>query len=856
LWKDNDYMRWYDSPEGAFLWIQGKPGSGKSTLCKKIYERLKIHHNLMDFDALEQTTKSGAPMPNPPKGDTVLASFFFSLRGAKTETSNTQMLQSLLYQILYQQRWLYPSFRDSYRALRPRAESREATMAWSFEALHTVFRNLAEVTLLDQRLEIYLLVDALDESEKEERDRVLTLLREISRKQTPPTSCVFKCVLASRPEDDIKSGIMKNRTSHLIPEDKNKGDIQSSNVRNAISHLILEDKNKDDIKTVIEVKLKLLRDSATDSPKTSETQSAAARPEDTELGELLKFAAGYLESKAQGVFIWVEIATRELEKLFAKGYMPGRVKEILKRFPVELGPFYKRIANDLINRFKESNTLKESLQEARRVLTWTTFAERPLFISEFRDAFAIPDSVEGILIRDFNDQRLGNDKAVELRMAGVCGDLVEIRHGIIQLLHLTVREFLLRDQSATLEVTQGELGITVREFLLRDQSATQSSLEVTRGEFDMTVREFLLLNQSATQFSMKVAQGELYISLACIRYLQVVFTQLPPMANPDPERFVGFLSQWHLLSYILRFLPRHLRNTGDRREEAHRAGAEFADAITCENESACWLLDAWLVKAGLRQQSHGHPAGFIPECITAAGERNLLDTAFALLETVNENTEADVGDEDVDKRYGDILLGLSRIGVYQLIPALLEMGADPNYKGRDGDTPLIVASMESNYGVVDKLVRAGARPNVQGKNGTPLLAAVTGGDRDMVRLLLEAGADPNSGLGVDGASTALLAASSRGHSGVVKLLLRAGADPNSGLGVDGASTPLFKASAAGHELVVKMLLRSRANPNIPSYDPDGSGDLLTPLQAAEAAGHMEVANMLREAEAMGLGEEP
>jgi len=243
---------------------------------------------------------------------------------------------------------------------------------------------------------------------------------------------------------------------------------------------------------------------------------------------------------------------------------------------------------------------------------------------------------------------------------------------------------------------------------------------------------------------MRVAQGELYISLACIRYLQVVFIQLPPIANPDPELFVRFLSKWHLLSYILRFLPRHLRNTGDRREEAHRAGAEFADAITCENESACWLLDAWLVKAGLRQQSHGHRADFILNCITAAARRHLLDTAFALLETVNENTGADVDDEDVDKRYGDILLGVSRIGVYQLIRPLVVMGADPNYKGRDGDTPLIVASMGSHYEIARELLDAGARPNVQGKNGTPLLAASMAGNRYIVNALLEAGADPNS----------------------------------------------------------------------------------------------------------------
>jgi ankyrin repeat protein len=736
----------------------------------------------MDYlDTLDQTTNSGAPIPNPPEGNTVLASFFFSLRGAKTETSNTQMLQSLLYQILYQQRWLYHFFRDTYRALRPKAESRETMAAWNFEAMYTVFQTLARVRLPDQPLEIYLLVDALDESEKEERDRVLVLFQDIGHKKTPPTSCVIKCVLASRPDDDIKSSIMKYGVSRLIPEDENNGDTKSNNMENAICHLILEKKNEPDIKTVIEVKLKLLRKVARDDGF-DETQSAAARPQDAKLDELLNFVASYLESNARGVFMWVEIATRELARHFGKGYTSKGVKKVLKEYPVELVPFYKRIVDDQLARFKKSTTGEKSLQEARRMLTWTTFAERPLSGAEFRDAFAIPESAEGILIDDFMGSRLGNNKAAELKMADVCGDLVEIRHDIVQLLHLTVREFLLRDQSAA-------------------------------------------------ELSMEVAQGEFDISLACIRYLEVVFTELsvPPYWNP--YSCVEFLSKWHLLYYILRFLPRHLRGTSNCGKEAWKAGGEFADAISRKEDSpASQILEAWFVKAGLRQYSSRHSGnrGFLLQCISEAGQGKLLDTAFALLETATvETPEAGVDDEDVDKRYGEILFEVSRIGVRELIVPLLEMGADPNYKGRNGDTPLLAASKEGHIDIVALLVKRGADVNFSGPSGTALLAASAGGHKYIVELLLEHGADVN----FSGSSgTALLAASAGGHTYIAHLLILRGADVN----FSGSSgTALLAASTRGHSDIVKLLLRNGADIN--AQGPDG-----TPLLTAAAAGYEDI----------------
>jgi hypothetical protein len=124
--------------------------------------------------------------------------------------------------------------------------------------------------------------------------------------------------------------------------------------------------------------------------------------------------------------MWVEIATRELARQFRDGYTPNGVKEVLKAFPDDLDPFYKRIIDHQLGRFGEENTHQVSLPEARRMLTWTTFAERPLSVAEFRHAFAIPDSVEDISSFDLLEYRLGNSKAAELKMANICGNLIDV----------------------------------------------------------------------------------------------------------------------------------------------------------------------------------------------------------------------------------------------------------------------------------------------------------------------------------------------------------------------------------------------------------------------------------------------
>ncbi|MGN5381888.1 ankyrin repeat domain-containing protein [Streptomyces lasalocidi] len=80
------------------------------------------------------------------------------------------------------------------------------------------------------------------------------------------------------------------------------------------------------------------------------------------------------------------------------------------------------------------------------------------------------------------------------------------------------------------------------------------------------------------------------------------------------------------------------------------------------------------------------------------------------------------------------------------VAALLRSGADPERGDRDGATPLYRASVHGQAAIARLLLAAGARPDTEsgglGSEGTPLCAAACWGHAETVRALLEHGADP------------------------------------------------------------------------------------------------------------------
>jgi len=109
------------------------------------------------------------------------------------------------------------------------------------------------------------------------------------------------------------------------------------------------------------------------------------------------------------------------------------------------------------------------------------------------------------------------------------------------------------------------------------------------------------------------------------------------------------------------------------------------------------------------------------------------------------------------------------------VRALLEAGTDPNVADEYGMTPLAVAAMNKEEGILRLLLDAGADPNrVDAGATTALQHAVEWGDLRIVLLLLDRGADPN----LPDAIPALLVAAEGPDVEIVKLLLARGADPH------------------------------------------------------------------------------
>ena len=128
-----------------------------------------------------------------------------------------------------------------------------------------------------------------------------------------------------------------------------------------------------------------------------------------------------------------------------------------------------------------------------------------------------------------------------------------------------------------------------------------------------------------------------------------------------------------------------------------------------------------------------------------------------------------------------------------------------------------------------------------------LLVAAENGDAEVVRALLDGGADTNKASTDDG-ETPLLWAAHKGHVEVVRMLLDGGADANKASTDDGA-TPLFVAAEIGHVRVVCALLESGAGVDVNAARSDGRGD---PLSVACHRGHCKVVSLLLDHGAVSL----
>ncbi len=123
-------------------------------------------------------------------------------------------------------------------------------------------------------------------------------------------------------------------------------------------------------------------------------------------------------------------------------------------------------------------------------------------------------------------------------------------------------------------------------------------------------------------------------------------------------------------------------------------------------------------------------------------------------------------------------------------------------------SPLYRAAAENDAQLLQKAISEGA--DINHSAPLPLIVAAQKGHHDIIRLLLDAGANPN--LTDNKNQTALYIATVNQHEQVVEILLKGGASPN--IHTADGSAPLLEAVYKQNKQLVEMLLSSGADPNL------------------------------------------
>ncbi|KAL8824878.1 MAG: hypothetical protein Q9191_004758 [Dirinaria sp. TL-2023a] len=253
----NNFIHWLRDGRGIY-WVNGKAGSGKSTLMKYIYN----HKMTSEVLSLWSGTKP-----------VLVATFFFWNSGTPEQRSQAGLLRSLLFQILQYQPKLIPSvFPDEHAFLQSPTVTDLSDLPrrwWALPRLQDALRRLVDI--VDMPMNICLFIDGLDEFEGNEdgddRQHMIQLLRSLN------SSRFIKVCVSSRPLLLFEESFKKSPGLRL--QDLTSGDIR----RYVVDKLDTDPRIQENVK----------------------------------LDSFQKY--DFVEevcNKAQGVFLWVKLVVRSL----------------------------------------------------------------------------------------------------------------------------------------------------------------------------------------------------------------------------------------------------------------------------------------------------------------------------------------------------------------------------------------------------------------------------------------------------------------------------------------------------------------------------------------------------------------
>ena len=324
------------------MFIEGKPGSGKSTLVRYFTDNF-----------------------NPRVDGAIVAKFFYSHRDGELERNHRSMLQCLLYDILKEDESFFMYFQQAHRDL-------EASSGWAYAALKAVLKSCLNHPL---KRSLFLVIDAMDESDENDRAEIVEFLRELSN--PAGKRCVIKVFLASRPINEIYH-VNLSGDQRIRLQDNNRVDIER------YTHCILQ------------------------------------KPIFHHYSDIRGEVQDYIVQNADGVFLWVRVVGDELEKRCRKGSPSKKMLIFLKSLPKELEGYYEYILQGL------DGSDEDDRRDSTRILQFCLFSHRAIEHLELSDALAIPGEIFPTW-PDLSSWEGDRPKDIRLRLTNCAGGFVETK---------------------------------------------------------------------------------------------------------------------------------------------------------------------------------------------------------------------------------------------------------------------------------------------------------------------------------------------------------------------------------------------------------------------------------------------
>jgi len=300
------------------------------------------------------------------------------------------MLRAILYDILNQNESFFFHFQRDYRKHQALTQER---CEWPYWSLKKVLLSLGEHRRSGR---LYLIIDAVDESNNQDRRDILQLLFELCSKKS------VKIFVTSRPVIELGNC---SKGSHQV--------------------IKMQDENEPDIRNFVDSFIPVI-----------------GFPEGA-----LRQARQYIIEHSQGVFLWVRLVKDTLYNYAEVGCTKSEIFNFLRSLPRELKGLYEHIIGGLELADERDVTL------GTRMFRFILFACRPLTVLELQHALAIPDDPDTEFIpsvESFEDNQIFG---MEKRITRCGGNLIEIKGrggtASVQFMHQTAREFLLQSHSFT-----------------------------------------------------------------------------------------------------------------------------------------------------------------------------------------------------------------------------------------------------------------------------------------------------------------------------------------------------------------------------------------------------------------------